>query len=79
MRLIPSCQALSGSGLTLLEAVLAIVAAMFFCIFAAKNVFNMKQAEVLRDRVIVLEQEIRDCGVESANLKILLNHGRKAE
>lgn len=66
-------------GLSLIETILAIVAAMFFCILGAKNTFNRKQAEVLREQVVSMRQALTDCEVENSNLKILLNHGRKAE
>ena len=70
---------LGDRGLTLIESVLAVVAVMFFFIFAAKANFNRKVADVLREKTIALEQELVDCRVETDNLKILLNHGRKAD
>ena len=70
---------LGDRGLTLIESVLAVVAAMFFFIVAAKVNFNRKVADVLREKTIALEQELVDCRVETDNLKILLNHGRKAD
>ena len=70
---------LGDRGLTLIESVLAVVAAMFFFIVAAKANFNRKVADVLREKTIALEQELVDCRVETDNLKILLNHGRKAD
>lgn len=70
---------LGDRGLTLIESVLAVVAVMFFFIVAAKANFNRKVADVLREKTIALEQELVDCRVETDNLKILLNHGRKAD
>ena len=71
--------ALGECGLTLVEAVLAVVAFIFFCILVAKSNFNRKQADAFREMAVVIGQDLKDCRLESDNLKILLNHGRKAE